>query len=79
MMNDEAAMSTITVQVRLFASLRQAAGAARLTCGLPAGATVADLMQALAAEFPALPKAVGAILCLGQPGLRRPGDSLAVR
>ena len=84
MMNDEAAMSTITVQVRLFASLRQAAGTARLTRGLPAGATVADLMQALAAEFPALPNAAGAIYAsvnrvyAGQETVLQNGDEVGL-
>ncbi len=52
---------TIDVQVRLFASLRQAVGEAKLAHSLPAGATVADLVQALAAEYPRLPSASGAI------------------
>ncbi|MCS6845818.1 MAG: molybdenum cofactor biosynthesis protein MoaE [Caldilineales bacterium] len=51
----------ITVQVRLFASLRQAVGQATLRRTLPAGSTVGDLMRALAEEFPALPTAAGAI------------------
>jgi molybdopterin converting factor subunit 1 len=52
---------TIDVQVRLFASLRQAVGAGTLTRSLPVGATVADLVQALAVEHPQLPSAAGAI------------------
>lgn len=51
----------ITVQVKLFASLRQAVGQATLQRTLPAGSTVRDLVAALAAEYPALPSAAGAI------------------
>ena len=52
---------TIDVQVRLFASLRQAVGEAKITRSLPAGATAADLVQGLIAEYPRLPAAAGAI------------------
>lgn len=51
----------IDVQVRLFASLRQAVGTGALWRSLPAGATVADLVRGLAAEYPQLPSAAGAI------------------
>jgi molybdopterin synthase catalytic subunit/molybdopterin converting factor small subunit len=54
-------LPTLEVQVRLFASLRQAVGEAKLTRSLPVGATVADLLQALVAEYPGLPSAAGAI------------------
>ncbi len=42
------------VTVRLFARLRDIAGAAELTRDVPAGATVADLWRQLAGEFPDL-------------------------
>lgn len=77
-------MTNIEVQVRLFASLRQTAGAARLTRSLPAGATVADLMQALVAEFPSLPGAAGAIYAsvnrvyAGQETVLQNGDEVGL-
>lgn len=51
----------ITVQVKLFASVRQAVGQATLRRTLPAGSTVGDLVAALTAEYPALSSAAGAI------------------
>ena len=42
------------VTVRLFARLRELAGSGELRRELPAGATVATLWEALAAEFPAM-------------------------
>lgn len=42
------------VRVRLFARLRELAGSGELLRELPAGATVATLWDALAAEFPAM-------------------------
>lgn len=51
----------LTLRIRLFASLRQAVGHAGLTRTLPNGATVADLVQQLVAEFPQLPQAAGAL------------------
>ncbi|MEZ4770510.1 MAG: molybdenum cofactor biosynthesis protein MoaE [Caldilineales bacterium] len=52
---------TITVQVRFFASVRQAAGESRVERTLARGATVADLLAALADDYPALPTASGTI------------------
>jgi molybdopterin converting factor subunit 1 len=43
----------IKVQVRVFASLRQALGAASLTLDLPPGATVAHLLERLSTDYPA--------------------------
>lgn len=40
------------ITVRLFARLRDIAGAADLSRDAPAGATVADVWRALVAEFP---------------------------
>lgn len=54
-------INTIDVQVRFFASVRQAVGESRVGRRLPGGATVADLLAALAADFPALPTASGTI------------------
>ena len=42
------------VTVRLFARLRDIAGAAELARDLPAGATIRDLWRQLAGEFPEL-------------------------
>ena len=44
----------ICVQVRLFASYREAAGSSRLETPLPAGARVSDLIDLLAARIPGL-------------------------
>jgi molybdopterin converting factor subunit 1 len=44
----------VRVTVRLFARLRDIAGAAELTRDLPAGATIGSLWRQLAAEFPDL-------------------------
>ncbi len=84
MMNDDAALTPISVQIRLFASLRQAAGAGMLTRSLPAGATVADLLQTLTAEFPSLPGAAGAIYAAvnrvyaGQETILQDGDEVGL-
>ena len=51
----------IAVCVRLFASYREAAGAARIDTHLPAGARVRDLLDALAERVPALRSAPGLI------------------
>jgi len=42
------------VTIRLFARLRQIAGASDLTRELPAGSTVETVWQALAAEYPGM-------------------------
>jgi molybdopterin converting factor subunit 1 len=42
------------VKIRLFARLRDLAGAAELERDVPAGATIGDVWRALADEFPAL-------------------------
>ena len=52
---------TITIQVRFFASVRQAVGESRVERVLPGGATVADLLGALANDYPTLPTASGTI------------------
>jgi molybdopterin synthase catalytic subunit len=83
-MNDEAAADGIDVQVRLFASLRQAVGAPRLARSLPAGATVGDLVLGLAAEYPRLPSAAGAIYAsvnrvyAGQDMILQNGDEVGL-
>ena len=51
----------ICVRVRLFASYREAAGAARLEAPLPAGARVEDLLSQLMAQVPALGAARGLV------------------
>jgi molybdopterin synthase catalytic subunit len=83
-MNDEAAVDRIEVQVRLFASLRQAVGEAKLTRSLPTGATVADLVQGLVAEYPRLSSAAGAIYAsvnrvyVGQDTTLQHGDEVGL-
>jgi molybdopterin synthase catalytic subunit len=52
---------TIRVQVKFFASLRQAVGQAIIERSVPRGATVASLRGALVVEYPKLPTAAGAI------------------
>jgi molybdopterin converting factor subunit 1 len=49
------------VQVRLFASYREAAGTNRLETPLPVGATVADLTSLLAQRIPSLATARGLV------------------
>jgi molybdopterin converting factor subunit 1 len=49
-----AAPAQISVQVRLFASYREAAGRSRLATTLPSGARVSDLIETLASTVPAL-------------------------
>jgi molybdopterin synthase sulfur carrier subunit len=44
----------VRVRVRLFASLREAAGLSEVTLDLPPGATAEDAWRRLAAELPAL-------------------------
>lgn len=44
----------MTVKVKLFAALRDAAGASDIAVSLPPGATVGDLRAALASANPAL-------------------------
>jgi len=55
------AVSQICIQVRLFASYREAAGTARLETPLPAGARVRDLVDLLAVRLPALRTAPGMV------------------
>ncbi len=51
------------VKVRLFARLRELAGASELTRQLPDGATARDAWNALAREFPPLVDYTGTISC----------------
>jgi molybdopterin converting factor subunit 1 len=51
----------ICVQVRLFASYREAAGTQQLTVPVPAGARVSQLVELMAARLPALRSAPGLI------------------
>jgi molybdopterin converting factor subunit 1 len=44
----------VRVTVKLFARLRDIAGAEELTRDMPAGATIGNVWRELAAEFPAL-------------------------
>ncbi len=47
-------MTTITKTIRLSANLRQVAGSKEAVVDVPAGATAADLLQALRRAYPAL-------------------------
>ena len=49
--------------IRLFARLRELAGASELTRQLPDGATAADAWRLLAGEHPALAAYAGSISC----------------
>jgi molybdopterin converting factor subunit 1 len=51
----------ISVRVRLFASYREAAGAAQLETPLAQGATVQELLDLLASRIPALKRAPGMV------------------
>jgi molybdopterin converting factor subunit 1 len=51
------------VKVRLFARLRDIAGAAELDCDVPAGATPQTVWERLAGEHPELSRYAGAISC----------------
>lgn len=53
-MSETASPPKISVQVRLFASYREAAGASRLETSLVEGARVSDLVDELAKRLPAL-------------------------
>lgn len=83
-MSEQALADQMVVRVRLFASLRQAAGTGTLSYSLPDGATVADLVRNLAAEYPRLPMAAGAIYAsvnrvyAGQDTILQPGDEVGL-
>jgi molybdopterin converting factor subunit 1 len=53
----------VHVTVRLFARLREIAGAAELSRQLPDGATAGDAWNALAADFPALADYARTVSC----------------
>jgi molybdopterin synthase catalytic subunit len=59
--SETVAATRINVHVRLFASYREAAGTNRLDTSLAATATVADLLDLLAPQIPALTRAKGMI------------------
>ncbi len=83
-MSEQASAGQMVVRVRLFASLRQAVGMGTLSYSLPDGATVADLVRDLAAEYPRLPTAAGAIYAsvnrvyAGQDTILQPGDEVGL-
>jgi molybdopterin converting factor subunit 1 len=58
---EAASRSQICVNVRLFASYREAAGVARLEVPLPSGATVGDLLDLLSVRVPGLRTAPGMV------------------
>ena len=51
------------VNVLLFARLREMAGRSTLSCDVPAGATIADVWTAVAAQHPALAPFGTAVSC----------------
>ena len=51
------------VTIRLFARLREIAGASELARDVPAGSSASDAWRALASEFPALKEYGGSISC----------------
>jgi molybdopterin converting factor subunit 1 len=55
------ALTQIRVHVRLFAAYREAAGTTRMDAPLPSGATVRDLLDALADRIPSLASAPGLV------------------
>jgi molybdopterin synthase catalytic subunit len=71
------------VTVRLFARLREAAGAGELTCDVPDGATAAEVWQAAAARHPGLAPYSTAVSCAINAEFARPstpvhdGDEVA--
>ena len=73
----------ITVQVRFFASVRHVVGESRVERSLPGGATVADLLADLVADYPGLPTASGTIYAavnksyVGEDTVLRDGDEVA--
>lgn len=67
----------INVQVRFFASLRQAAGVSAVDRQLPAGSTVATLLHELSATYPGLPTASGAIYAAVNRAYAGSGTTLA--
>jgi molybdopterin synthase catalytic subunit len=74
----------IEIQVRAFALLRQVLGTADLTIDLPAGATVAHLLERLSADYPAAgPHLSRALVAVNQDYAERSqplagGDEIAV-
>jgi len=72
------------VQVRVFASLRQAIGQASFTLDLPPDATVADLIARLEAEYPAVAPKLSRVLVavnrdyVDQARRLAPGDEVAL-
>jgi molybdopterin converting factor subunit 1 len=52
-------LEIVQVRVRAFAAVRQALGASEVTVELPAGATVAHLLEHLAAEYPTILPVLG--------------------
>ena len=51
------------VTVRLFARLREAAGAGEMGCTLPPGATVGDVWRAVTARYPSIEPYEGSVSC----------------
>ncbi|HEY1014830.1 MAG TPA: MoaD/ThiS family protein [Herpetosiphonaceae bacterium] len=66
----------IGVTVRLFAGLRETAGAGELSLALPPAATVADAWAELALRFPALP-AADTVSCAVNRAYASPASPLA--
>jgi len=76
------APSQICVHVRLFASYREAARTARLDMPLPVGASVADVLEALAASIPSIRSTRGLVAVnheyVSGNAVLRDGDEVAL-
>jgi molybdopterin synthase catalytic subunit len=83
-MSNQEQVSNMQVQVRAFASLRQALGTGTVSFELPPGATVAQLLERLSQEYPAteryLPRALVAVNqdYADRSHALSPGDEVAV-
>jgi molybdopterin converting factor subunit 1 len=64
------------VTVRLFARLREVAGAAELTCEVAPGATVADVWREVTTRHPGLAPFGQAVSCAVNEDFARPGASV---
>jgi molybdopterin converting factor subunit 1 len=66
----------VHVRIRLFARLREIAGASELTRSVPDGGTAGDAWQTLAAEFPALADHTGSISVAVNEEYAKPATAL---
>jgi len=73
------ARDAVRVTVRLFARLRDIAGAAELARDVPAGATAGDVWRGLVAEFPEMARYDSSISTAVNADYAKMGTSLADR